>query len=58
MYSFVKRNDDNIARHFSHAWEEWHAYLCDLEDAPEWVGDDDCGICCHTCETVIVETVC
>lgn len=54
-YRYTHRRAERMIDHADHTWEEWHAYVCDLTDAPEWVTGDSTGLCCHTCELVIVD---
>jgi hypothetical protein len=53
MYRFTTHAA--VTDHADHVWEEWHAYVCDLSDAPEWVTGDMSGLCCHTCQLIIVD---
>ena len=39
--------------HAEHVWEEWNAYLA--AELPEGVSRNDTGLCCHTCETIVVD---
>jgi len=55
-YSFVTKTAEPIVDHAEHTYEEWHAYLSGA-DLPSWVLGSDTGICCHTCETIIVDQV-
>lgn len=41
--------------HADHTVEEWHAYVCDTSEAPSWATGNASGLCCHTCEVVLVE---
>lgn len=53
MYRFVTL--ESFTPHSNHMWEEWHAYVNDLTDAPDFVTGDSAGICCHTCQLVIID---
>lgn len=44
--------------HADHNWEEWHAYLSTDEtraEFPPHVDDNSTGICCHDCQTIVVD---
>lgn len=56
MYRFTTSADARTVDHVHHNGEEWHAYLCDLSDDPEWVTGDTSGWCCHDCQLIIVES--
>lgn len=55
-YRFVKSTDSPIVAHAEHNVEEWHGYVNDLSDAPEYVNGDSSGLCCHDCRTIIIDT--
>lgn len=42
------------ADHAEHVWEGWNAYLSS-QVLPDGVTADDTGICCHTCEMIVVD---
>lgn len=54
-YMYVRSN--TALPHADHNREDWHGYLNDLTDAPEWVGSGAEGVCCHTCRVIVVEYV-
>lgn len=54
VYRIPTTSDESIL-HADHIWEEWHAYVNDITDAPEGVNGDSTGICCHTCQTIVVD---
>ncbi len=56
-YVYVKSTESPIVEHAAHNVEEWRAYVCDLSDAPEYVNGDSSGLCCHDCQTIIVDTI-
>jgi hypothetical protein len=45
----------SILLHAEHNYETWHAYVCDISDAPDGVDGNSSGICCHDCQIIIVE---
>jgi hypothetical protein len=56
MYSYVKRSETvSPVDHADHIWEEWHAYVCDISDAPSFVDGNSTGVCCHTCQTIVID---
>lgn len=49
------RATDTLARHATHAMEQWHASVS--ADYPAWIDADDSGLICHDCGTVFVDAV-
>lgn len=56
MTTYTYSHTATVADHADHVWEEWHAYVCDTAEGPEYVNGDSAGLCCHTCRLIIVET--
>lgn len=52
-YTYTDSNATNIVEHAEHIFEHWNAYLAD--ELPANVSRDATGICCHSCELVIVD---
>lgn len=44
----------NGIEHAEHTWEVWSAQVSP-GDLPTWVSRDDTGVCCHTCEVIVVD---
>jgi hypothetical protein len=53
--SYSYSRTESVIAHAAHTWEEWHAYLSDTSDAPEWAQGNARGLCCHSCQLVIVD---
>lgn len=52
-YTYTTSADAQITAHADHAWEQWHAYLS--SGVPDHIGQDASGVCCHTCQLIIVD---
>lgn len=55
MYRYTTSEQSRTVDHAGHIWEEWRAYVCDTTDAPSYVTGASSGLCCHTCELIIVD---
>jgi hypothetical protein len=54
-YRFTTTADETLVDHADHIYEEWRGYVNDLTDAPAYVNGDSSGLCCHTCQLIIIE---
>lgn len=55
-YDYKRSTAEERARHAAACtWEEWHAYVCDISEAPSWITGNDTGLCCHSHGLILVD---